>query len=63
MKLIALYSHPENPGDFDTAYSDTHLPLIKKVPGLKVVKVVKHSRTFVGGEGALHDCGRVPGLR
>ena len=48
MKLIALYSHPENPEDFDQAYFQGHLPLIKKVPGLEDVKAVKHSRTFVG---------------
>ena len=48
MKLIALYSHPENPQDFDAAYFDTHLPLIKKVPGLLEVFALKPTRTLVG---------------
>ena len=48
MKLIALYSHPENPEDFDADYFDTHLPLIKKVPGLLEVVALKPTRTLVG---------------
>lgn len=48
MKLIALYSRPENPEEFDEAYFNDHVPLIKKVPGLQDVTVAKHSRTYVG---------------
>ena len=48
MKLIALYSHPENPEEFDEAYFESHVPLIKKVPGLQDIQVVKHNRTYVG---------------
>ena len=48
MKLIALYAHPENPEEFDENYFNDHIPLIKKVPGLQDLKIVKHSRTYVG---------------
>jgi uncharacterized protein (TIGR02118 family) len=48
MKLIALYSHPDNPEEFDKAYFETHLPLIRKVPGLQDVVAIKPTRTLVG---------------
>ena len=48
MKLIALYSHPEKPEEFDKAYFKGHLPLIKKVPGLEHVDAIKQNRTLVG---------------
>ena len=34
-KLIALYKHPENPEHFQQHYFGLHVPLAKKLPGLK----------------------------
>ena len=51
MKLIALYKQPEDPEAFKSAYFDTHLPLIKKVPGLLEVYASIQTRTLVGETG------------
>ena len=34
VKLVAVYSKPEDPAAFDKHYFETHLPLAKKMPGL-----------------------------
>jgi uncharacterized protein (TIGR02118 family) len=34
-KLIALYRHPKDAKAFDRHYHDMHIPLAKKIPGLK----------------------------
>ncbi|MGF1507571.1 MAG: EthD family reductase [Chloroflexi bacterium] len=50
MKLVAIYSQPEDPEAFDKAYFDTHLPLIEKVPGLQKTVITRFDRTFAGPE-------------
>jgi uncharacterized protein (TIGR02118 family) len=34
-KLVVLYPKPDDPEQFKTYYRDTHVPLVKKIPGLK----------------------------
>ncbi|RIK69294.1 MAG: EthD family reductase [Planctomycetota bacterium] len=34
VKLVAVYSKPENPSAFEKHYFETHLPIAKKMPGL-----------------------------
>ena len=34
-RLTVLYGHPNNPNEFDSYYVDTHIPLAKKMQGLK----------------------------
>ncbi len=34
VKLVAVYSTPEDPAAFEMHYFGTHLPLAKKMPGL-----------------------------
>lgn len=48
-KLIALYTQPENPAEFDRAYFDTHMPLVEKIPGLARVEVAKVNSNMMGG--------------
>lgn len=50
MKLIALYAKPDDVEAFNTAYFDTHVPLIEKVPGLQSMHVSKHVRTITSGK-------------
>lgn len=38
VKLIALYRRPPDPAAFDRHYDQTHLPLIRKMPGLRRVE-------------------------
>jgi uncharacterized protein (TIGR02118 family) len=38
-KLIALYRKPEDPASFDKHYFGIHIPLIKKMPGLRKLEI------------------------
>ncbi len=49
-KLIALYTHPADPASFDQEYFEVHVPLVKKMPGLKQVEVTKFRGNFMGGD-------------
>ena len=35
IRLTVLYGHPENPDEFDRYYHETHIPLARKMQGLK----------------------------
>ena len=35
VKLVALYTQPEDSAAFDAHYSGTHAPLVDKMPGLQ----------------------------
>jgi uncharacterized protein (TIGR02118 family) len=35
VRLTVLYGHPEDPRAFDDYYFQIHIPLAKKIPGLK----------------------------
>ena len=48
MKLIALFRTPGEPEVFDQAYFQTHIPLIKKVPGLLDIQITHFTRTVMG---------------
>ncbi|MFP3853898.1 MAG: EthD family reductase [Anaerolineales bacterium] len=50
MRLVALYSHPEDPQAFDEAYFNTHLPLLAEVPGLQRTEITRFDRSLMGGE-------------
>ena len=40
-KLIATYKVPEDKEAFDKHYEEVHTPLVKKVPGVKEIRVNK----------------------
>jgi uncharacterized protein (TIGR02118 family) len=48
MKLVALYKQPADPAAFEDAYFNSHMPLIKKVPGLKRTVISRFARTIMG---------------
>jgi uncharacterized protein (TIGR02118 family) len=35
VKLVVLYTRPENPEEFERHYTEQHVPLVHKVPGLQ----------------------------
>ena len=35
VKLVVLYTRPDDPETFDAEYRDTHIPLVAKLPGLQ----------------------------
>ncbi len=41
VKLVALYRQPADPAAFDKAYFETHVPLVKKTPGLRRVDIAR----------------------
>lgn len=49
-KLIALYTEPADPAEFDRLYCETHMPLVEKIPGLRGVEVLKVQKNLMGGE-------------
>jgi uncharacterized protein (TIGR02118 family) len=48
-RLLALYRTPKDPAAFDRYYFATHVPLAKKIPGLRKYDV--SSGTALGPEG------------
>lgn len=52
-KLVALYRKPQDPQAFDRAYFDTHIPLLKLVPGLQRVELSRVTGAL-GGETDLY---------
>jgi uncharacterized protein (TIGR02118 family) len=34
VKLVVLYSHPDDPDAFDRHYFDIHMPMVRQLPGL-----------------------------
>jgi uncharacterized protein (TIGR02118 family) len=48
MRLIALYKTPPDPEAFDRIYFQTHLPLLRQVPGLERTVVTRFVRTVMG---------------
>ncbi|MEU4800858.1 EthD family reductase [Actinosynnema sp. NPDC023587] len=49
IKYIALYRKPDDVDGFDEAYLTSHLPLVRRTPGLLRAEVAKVSQVFVPG--------------
>lgn len=50
-KLLALYNVPEaDRALFEQQYIDTHVPLAKKMPGLRSIEVTKNPKNLMGGQ-------------
>ncbi len=44
VKLVVMYGHPEDSDAFEKYYSEKHLPIASKIPGVKRVELTK----FIG---------------
>ena len=53
-KLIALYKHPQNATEFDAYYYGNHVPIAKKVPGLRRYEVSKGPVSTLQGASDFH---------
>jgi uncharacterized protein (TIGR02118 family) len=50
-KVVALYNVPEADQDvFNKEYFETHIPLVKKVPGLLSMEICKTPKNLMGGK-------------
>jgi uncharacterized protein (TIGR02118 family) len=41
VRLIALYAAPENPAAFEAYYRDTHVPIVRRYPGLRDLRLTR----------------------
>jgi len=48
VKLIALFKKPEDVEGFEKYYSEIHIPLVKKLPGLRSIEVSRITGAPIG---------------
>ncbi len=53
-KLYAVYQQPVDAAAFDKYYYDTHVPLAKKIPGLRGYEVTHGDVMGMGGKHAVY---------
>lgn len=53
-KLYAIYQQPADAAAFDTYYYDTHVPLAKKIPGLRSYEVTRGDVMGMAGKHAVY---------
>ena len=52
--IVVLYKTPTDPAAFDKYYVDTHIPLAKKLPGLRKYVISKGPIATPGGPSAVY---------
>lgn len=50
VKLVVLYTHPDDADAFEQHYTGTHTPLVDQIPGLQRTEVGKIGAAIDGGE-------------
>jgi uncharacterized protein (TIGR02118 family) len=50
VKLLVLYTKPEDPEAFDSHYLGTHMPLVSKIPGLQRAEMGRFTAALDSGE-------------
>ncbi len=50
IKLVVLYTQPDDPTGFDEHYLGVHVPLVAKIPGLQRAETGKFTAALDGGE-------------
>jgi len=53
-KLYAIYQQPADPAAFDTYYHDTHVPLARKIPGLRSYEVTRGDVMGMAGKHTVY---------
>lgn len=48
IKLVALFKQPADAANFDRHYNDVHTPLMRQVPGLERMEVIRNLKGFSG---------------
>jgi uncharacterized protein (TIGR02118 family) len=54
VKLVVLYTQPSDPEAFDRHYLGTHMPLVRKVPGLEQAESGRLTTALDGGENTYY---------
>jgi uncharacterized protein (TIGR02118 family) len=50
VKLVVLYTQPDDPAAFDQHYFDVHMPLVQAIPGLDRAETAKFTVALDGGD-------------
>lgn len=50
VRFLVLYNQPEDPAAFDRHYREVHIPLTKKLPGLRRYTLGRQATAIRGGE-------------
>jgi uncharacterized protein (TIGR02118 family) len=53
-RLVVLYKSPKDPAEFDKHYFAKHVPLAKKIPGLRKYEVSQGAVGTPGGPSGFH---------
>lgn len=53
-RLLVLYKTPKDPQAFDEYYMKTHVPIAKKIPGLRRYEVSRGPINTPGGPAPVH---------
>jgi uncharacterized protein (TIGR02118 family) len=53
-QVIVTYKTPKDPAAFDRYYFETHVPLAKKIPGLRKYQLSKGAIATPGGPSSFH---------
>lgn len=54
VKLLVLFTQPDDPDAFEQHYLSTHMPLVRKLPGLQRADSGRIIRALDGGEQAYY---------
>jgi uncharacterized protein (TIGR02118 family) len=54
VKLVVLYTQPDDPDAFDEHYLGTHMPLVSAIPGLQRAEAGRLVTALDGGEKTYH---------
>jgi uncharacterized protein (TIGR02118 family) len=53
-RLVVLYKAPKDVAAFDRYYSETHIPIAKKIPGLRKYDISKGPVSTAAGPSGVH---------
>jgi len=53
-KVFALYGKPKDPAGFDRYYHDVHVPIAKRLPGLRAYEVTRGDISTPAGAATTH---------
>jgi uncharacterized protein (TIGR02118 family) len=53
-QILVLYPHPQDAAKFDRYYFDVHVPLARKIPGLRRFEVSRGTISGPGGPDPFH---------
>jgi uncharacterized protein (TIGR02118 family) len=53
-ELVVIYKTPKDTGAFDKHYAEVHIPLAKKIPGLRKYQISQGSVTSPAGPSGVH---------